>query len=59
MNGLVSVSIVADTIKATGNGNPRSGHQIKMGDDGRVFIHITTETARQWIGVLAKIAEEK
>jgi len=59
MSGAVSVSIVAEDIKATGNGNPASGHQIKMGDDGRVFIHITNETARQWIGVLTKIAEEK
>ena len=57
MTGAVSVSIVAGPIKATGTGNPASGHQIKMGDDGRVFIHITTDMARQWIGVLEQIAE--
>ena len=58
MSGAVSVSIVAGPIKATGNGNPASGHQIKMGDDGRVFIHLTPEVAAQWLPVIQKIAEE-
>lgn len=54
--GIVSTSINAGDITATGHGNPTSGHQLSMGNN--LFIHITPETAKQWIGVLEPIAKE-
>jgi len=55
-DGLISTSINAGHIKATGNKDRRTGHQLRMGYG--LFIHITPEIAAQWLDVLAPIAKE-
>lgn len=55
--GYVSLTIIAGTINATGNGNEATGYQLQMA--GAVnFIHITPKTAAQWIDALTPIAKE-
>lgn len=56
--GTVGVSITAGHIKATDQPIHKTiGQQVFMGTGGDFAIHITPETARQWIGVLERIAE--
>jgi hypothetical protein len=55
-DGLISTSINAGQIKSTGNGNSKTGHQLRMGYG--LFIHITPDVAQQWIDVLTPIAKE-
>ena len=54
-DGLISTSINAGHINATGNSN-ETGHQLRMGYG--LFIHITPDVAAQWIDVLTPIAQE-
>jgi hypothetical protein len=56
-DGLVSVSLIAGPIHATTTTpHPELGHQLTMNDN--FYMHITPDTARQWIGALEKIATE-
>lgn len=53
----VSVSIIAEPIKnASTPPHATIGQQVRMGDC--LHFHITATMARQWIGVLTKIAKE-
>lgn len=53
--GIVSVSITAGELIATGNKNDDT-HQFRMGHINH--IHFTPEAARQWIDKLTPIAKE-
>ena len=56
--GTVGVSITAGHIKA--NQRTYEGRaQLLMGTGAAFVIHISPETAEQWIGVLKTITEEK
>lgn len=56
--GTVGVSIVAGHIAATDQPiHPSIGQQVFMGTGGDFAIHITPAIARQWLPVIAEIAE--
>lgn len=56
--GTVGVSITAGHIAATDQPmHPKIGQQVSMGTDAKFMLHITPDVARQWVGVLSKIAE--
>ena len=52
-----SVSIVAGPLTLPRDPIGTLGHMLKM-HGGATYITITSETAKQWIGVLETIAEE-
>ena len=55
--GSVNASIMAGDLEATGNRAQLSGHQLIMAGSN-IMIYIQPDVARQWLPVLAKIAEE-
>lgn len=56
--GIVGVSIIAGHIRVTDQPVSRIGQQVVMGRDGDFTLHITPETARQWLPVIQQIANE-
>jgi len=52
-----AVTITATDIKPVRPTHPEHGAFLKM-NDGAVYICITAETAKQWIGVLETITNE-
>lgn len=55
--GIVFVDINAGTLQPTGNTNPETGTQYRMGNN--LYIHITPAQAQQWIIALAGITKEE
>ena len=53
-----SVTIVAGELEQVVAPAATFGHMVRM-HGGATYIHITPETAKQWIGVLNTIAEEE
>lgn len=57
--GIVGVSIIAGHLRATDEpAHPKIGRQVFMGRGSEFAIHITNETAKQWIETLTPIANE-
>lgn len=57
-NGTIGVSITAGHLTPSDLPPTRIGKQFFMGDAQELAIHITPETARQWIQALETITEE-
>jgi len=55
--GVVTASVTASPIEATGHDGNDGTHQLRMRGD-KLFIHITPENAKQWIETLTPIAKE-
>jgi|GEM_PF-5787083 len=54
--GIVSVSITAGELVATGNKGSDNKHQFSMGPINH--IHFTPQAAQQWIDALTPVAKE-
>lgn len=58
MSPIMTLSITAEPMRATGRKSAADSHQIMLGEFSGIYIHITPTVAAQWLTVLTPIAQE-